>query len=127
MRSLWKVEIKRLPRSKAHFKTFIKWVRKIINNGTDRAVALYGKYDKAKQLKNQFPFEFNAYLTSFKALIENQVGRGLAIPFFAKLLKPLRDQIKASSGTLPENRRQMVAKTQCAWEVILKKGRPNQD
>ena len=48
MQSLWKVEVKCLPCFKTHFKTFIKWARKIINNRIDGAVTLYEKYDKAK-------------------------------------------------------------------------------
>ena len=89
--------------------------------------ALYEKYDEAKQLEKQSPFEFDAYLTSLEALMKDQEGRGSAMSFFAKLLKPLRDQMKASGDTLPEDRRQMVAKAQRAWEATLKKGRPNQD
>ena len=127
MRSLWKVEVRRSSETEAHFQTFVRWVRKTINGGTDGTVALYEKYDEAKQLENQSPFEFDVYLTSLEALMEDQGGRGSAMSFFAKLLKPLRDQMKASGDTLPEDRRQMVAKAQRAWEATLKKGRPNQD
>ena len=62
-----------------------------------------------------------------RTLIEDKGDRGSAMSFFAKLLKPLRDQMKASGDTLPEDRRQMVAKAQRAWEATLKKGRPNQN
>ena len=127
MRSLWKVEVRRSPDSEAHFKTFVKWARKTINGGTDGAVSLYEKYDEARQLENQSPFEFDAYLTSLEALMEDKGDRGSAMSFFAKLLKQLRDQMKASGDTLPEDRRQMVAKAQRAWEATLKKGRSDRD
>ena len=110
MRSLWKVEVRRSPDSEAHFKTFVKWARKTINSETDGAVSLYEKYDEVRQLENQSPFEFDAYLTSLEALIEDKGDRGFAMLFFAKLLKPLRNQMKASGDILPEDRRQMVAK-----------------
>ena len=84
---------------------------------------MYEKYDEARQLENQSPFEFDAYLTSLEALMEDKGDRGSAMSFFAKLLKPLRNQMKASSDTLPEDRHQMVAKAQYAWEATLKKGR----
>ena len=127
IRSLWKVEVRRSPETEAHFQTFVRLVRKIINGGTDGTVSLYEKYDEATQLENQSPFEFDAYLTSLEALMEDKGDRGSAMSFFAKLLKPLRDQMKASGDTLPEDRRQMVAKAQRAWEATLKKGRPNQN
>ena len=127
MRSVWKVEVRRSPETEAHFQTFVRWVRKTINGGTDGTVSLYEKYDEATQLENQSPFEFDAYLTSLEALMEDKGDRGSAMSFFAKLLKPLRDQMKASGDTLPEDRRQMVAKAQRAWEATLKKGRPNQN
>ena len=88
---------------------------------------MYEKYDEARQPENQSPFEFDAYLTSFEALMEDKGDRGSAMSFFAKLLKPLRDQIKASGDTLLEDRRQMVAKAQRAWEATLKKERSNRD
>ena len=84
---------------------------------------MYEKYNEARQLENQSPFEFDAYLTSLEVLMEDKGDRGSAMSFFAKLLKPLRDQKKASGDTLPENRRQIVAKAQRAWEATLKKGR----
>ena len=127
MRSLWKVKVRRSPETEAHFQTFVRWVRKTINSGTDGTVSLYEKYDEATQLENQYPFEFDAYLTSLEALMEDKGDRGSAMSFFAKLLKLLRDQMKASGDTLPEDRRQMVAKAQRAWEATLKKGRPNQN
>ena len=88
---------------------------------------MYEKYDEAKQLENQSPFEFDAYLTSLKAFMNNNGNRGFAMSFFAKLSKSLRDQMKASGDTLPEDRREMVAKAQCAWEAISKRGRYYQD
>ena len=87
IQSLWKVKVRRSPDSEAHFKTFVKWARKTINGGTDGAISLYKKYDEAKQLENQFPFEYDAYLTSLEALIEDKSDRGSTISFFAKLLK----------------------------------------
>ena len=105
MRSLWKVEVRRSSDSEAHFKTFVKWARKTINGGTDGAISLYKKYDEARQLENQFLFEFDAYLTSLEALIEDKGDRSSAMSFFAKLLKLLRDQMKASGNILLEDRR----------------------
>ena len=84
MRSLWKVEVRRSPETEAHFQTFVRWVRKTINGGTDGTVSLYEKYDKAKQLENQSPFEFDAYLTSLEALMENGGDRGSAMSFLCK-------------------------------------------
>jgi hypothetical protein len=108
--SLWKVEVRRTPDSKAYYRTFTQWARKIINGGTDGNISLYEKYDTTRQIDDQSPFEFNTYLTSLEALIDDIGNRGSAMSFFAKLRQPLRDQIKASGDTLPEDRRQMVAK-----------------
>ena len=88
---------------------------------------MYKKYDEARKLENQSSFEFDAYLTSLEALMEDKGDRGSAMSFFAKLLKPLRDQMKASGDTLPKDRRQMVAKAERAWEATLKKGRSDRD
>ena len=46
MRSMWKVEVRRSPETEAHFQTFVRWVRKTTNGGTDGTVSLYEKYDK---------------------------------------------------------------------------------
>jgi len=46
-------------------------------------------------------------------------NRSSAISFFIKLRRPLRDQMKASGDNLPEDRRQMVAKAQRAWEATF--------
>jgi len=56
-------------------------------------------------MEEQSPFEFDAYLTSLEALMDDIGNRGLAMSFFAKLRRPLRDQMKASGDTLPEDRR----------------------
>ena len=66
---------------------------------------MYEKYDEARQLENQSSFEFDAYLTSLGVLMEDKGGRGSAMSFFAKLLKLLRDQMKASGNILLEDRR----------------------
>ena len=88
---------------------------------------MYEKYDKARQLENQSPFEFDAYLTSLEALMEDKDDYGSAMSFFAKLLKQLRDQIKASGDTLLEDRCQIVVKAQHTWEATLKKRRSDRD
>ena len=72
MQFLQKVEVKRLLDSEAHFKTFVKWARKTINGGTNGGISLYKKYNKARQLENQSLFEFDAYLTTLEALMEDK-------------------------------------------------------
>ncbi|KAJ2903486.1 hypothetical protein MKZ38_009885 [Zalerion maritima] len=117
IRSLWKVEVRRSSDIEFRYDNFTQWARKMINGGTDGNISLYEKYDEAKQLDNQSPFEFDAYLTSLEALMDDIGSRGFAISFFTKLQRSLRNQIKASGDTLPKDRREIVAKAQRAWEA----------
>ena len=126
LRSMWRVEEARSLGPDVSFKAFTKWVRTIINGGSDEATLVHERYEDARQQENQSPFEFDAYLTSLEILMDNKGDYDSAMSFYRKLQRPLRDQLKASKK-LPKTRRRMVSKAQRLWEAILKRGRLSRD
>jgi hypothetical protein len=108
---------------KTHFATseptwqdFEDWTLEFIRGGRFTEFDIAEKYYSARQRIGQDPRQFHTYLQS----IENHMDfteKQLAQAYFAKLLEPLRKEIKALyQNDLPENRTDMVSVAIRTWD-----------
>jgi len=70
---------------------------------------LYEQLNAVRQLSNQSPIQFNAYLSAIERDLPQQDDKALAMMFYSKLMKELKKQFKTSNIPIPETRAKCVA------------------
>ena len=70
---------------------------------------MYEQLNTARQLSNQSPIQFNAYLLAIERDLPQQDDKALAIMFYSKLMKELKKQFKTSNIPIPETRAKCMA------------------
>ena len=70
---------------------------------------MYEQLNAAKQLSNQSPVQFNAYLLAIKRDLLQQNDKALAMTFYSKLMKELKKQFKTLDIPILETRAKCVA------------------
>ena len=98
--------------------TFINWTRDNIQNGQNATATLYEQLNFAKQLQDQSPVQFNAYLSAIERDLPQQDNKASAMTFYSKLTKELKRQFKTSDIAIPETRAKCVAVAQRIWEGL---------
>jgi len=109
--------------------TFINWTRENIQNGQNATATLYEQFNAAKQLSEQSPVQFNAYLSAIERDLPQQDEKASAMTFYSKLTRDLKRQFKTSNILIPETRAKCVAVAQRIWEGLYgtreRKGSPS--
>src|SRR6266487_2643232 len=98
--------------------TFINWTRDNIQNGQNATATLYEQLNFARQLQDQSPVQFNAYLSAIERDLPQQDNKASAMTFYSKLTKELKRQFKTSDIPIPETRAKCVAVAQRIWEGL---------
>jgi hypothetical protein len=98
--------------------TFVNWTRENIQNGQNATATLYEQLNSARQLLEQSPVEFNAYLSAIERDLPQQDDKASAMTFYSKLTKELKKQFKTSDIPIPETRAKCVAVAQRVWEGL---------
>ena len=70
---------------------------------------MYEQLNAARQLSNQSPVQFNAYLSAIERDLPQQDDKASAMMFYSKLTKELKKQFKTSDIPIPETRAKCVA------------------
>ena len=95
---------------------FKEWTLTFIRGGRSTKVDIAELYHSAHQRPDQDPITFHNYLMSIESqmtLTEEQRAMG----YFAKLIEPLRKELKASyQANLPEDRQDMVTAAIRTWD-----------
>ena len=68
--------------------------------------------NKAKQLPNRSPNQFNTYLAAIERDLPQQDDATSAMTFYTKLSKELRRQFQTSNISVPDTRAECVAVAQ---------------
>ena len=98
--------------------TFISWTRDNIQNGQNATATLYEQLNAAKQLPDQSPVKFNAYLSAIERDLPQQDDKASAMMFYSKLTQELKKQFKTSDIPIPETRAKCVAVAQRIWDGL---------
>jgi len=88
---------------------FINWTRDNIQNGQNATATLYKQLNFTKQLLDQSPVQFNAYLSAIERDLPQQDDKASAMTFYSKLTRELKKQFKTSDIPIPETRAKCVA------------------
>ena len=99
---------------------FVTWTRNNVQNGQNATATLYKQLNSAKQLPNQSPAQFNAYLSAIERDLLYQDERASAMTFYSKLTRELERQFQTSDIAIPETRTQCVAVAQRIWEGLYR-------
>ena len=70
---------------------------------------MYEQLNAVRQLSNQSPIQFNAYLLAIKRDLLQQDDKALAMMFYSKLMKELKKQFKTSNIPILETKAKCVA------------------
>ena len=70
---------------------------------------MYEQQNAVRQLLNQSPVQFNAYLSAIERDLLQQDDKALAMNFYSKLMKELKKQFKTSNISILETRAKCVA------------------
>jgi hypothetical protein len=97
---------------------FLKWTRDNIQNGQNAIATLYEQQNAARQLPEQSPIQFNAYLAAIERDLPQQAEAASAMMFYSKLSRELKRQFKTSDIPIPETRAECVAVAQRVWEGL---------
>jgi hypothetical protein len=73
---------------------------------------LYEQQNAARQLSDQSPVQFNAYLSAIERDLPQQDDKASAMTFYSKLTRELKKQFKTSDIPIPETRAKCVAVAQ---------------
>ena len=87
---------------------FIKQTHKNIQNSQNIIATLYEQLNTTKQLLDQSPIQFNAYVATIKQDLPQQNETAIAMTFYSKLSKELRKQFKTSDIPIPETRAKYI-------------------
>ena len=98
--------------------TFIEWTRDNVQNGQNAVATLYDQLNSAKQLSEQSPMQFNAYLAAIERDLPQQDEATSAMTFYSKLTRELKKQFKTSDIHIPDTRAKCVAVAQRVWEGL---------
>ena len=74
--------------------------------------------NKAKQLPDRSPNQFNTYLATIEQDLPQQDDATSAMTFYTKLSKELRRQFQTSNISVPDTRAECVAVAQRVWEGL---------
>jgi hypothetical protein len=97
---------------------FLGWTRDNIQNGQNATATLYEQLNSAKQLPEQSPVQFNAYLSAIERDLPQQDDKASAMTFYSKLNRELKKQFRTSDIPIPETRAKCVAVAQRVWEGL---------
>jgi hypothetical protein len=96
---------------------FKDWTLEFVRGGRSTEIDIAELYNAAEQRPNQDPLAFHNYLMSIESqmdLTEELRANG----YFAKLLKPLRNELKfAFQANLPKNRQDLVEAAIRTWDT----------
>ena len=92
--------------------TFVNWTQDNIQNGQNATATLYKQLNAARQLSNQSPVQFNAYLSAIERDLPQQDDKASAMTFYSKLTRELKKQFKTSDIPIPETRAKCIAVAQ---------------
>ena len=70
---------------------------------------MYEQQNAVRQLLNQSPVQFNAYLSAIERDLLQQDDKALAMNFYSKLTKELKKQFKTSDISILETRAKCIA------------------
>src|SRR6266496_6757807 len=98
--------------------TFLSWTRDNVQNGQNATATLYEQLNASRQLPDQSPVQFNAYLAAIERDLPQQVETASAMTFYSKLTKELKKQFKTSDIPIPDTRAECVAVAQRIWEGL---------
>jgi hypothetical protein len=87
---------------------FLDWSRDNIQQGHNAIATLYEQRDIAKQLPNQSPRQFNTYLSSIERDLPRRDEAELAMSFYSKLSKEVKQQFKKSDVSILRTRARCV-------------------
>jgi hypothetical protein len=73
---------------------------------------LYEQQNAARQLSDQSPVQFNAYLSANEIDLPQQDDKASAMTIYSKLTRELKKQFKTSDIPIPETRAKCVAVAQ---------------
>src|SRR6266487_2346479 len=76
--------------------TFVNWTRDNIQHGQNATATLYEQLNAARQMPDQSPVRFNAYLAAIERDLPQQGEAASAMTFYSKLTKELKKQFKTS-------------------------------
>jgi hypothetical protein len=119
LKSLWYTySEQRRARNTRKWSTFLQWTRNNIQHGQNATATLYEQLNSAKQLPDQSPVKFNAYLAAIERDLPQQEDTASAMTFYSKLTGELKKQFKTSDIRIPETRAECVAVAQRIWEGL---------
>jgi len=98
--------------------TFLSWTRDNVQNGQNATATLYEQLNASRQLPDQSPVQFNAYLAAIERDLPQQQETASAMTFYSKLTRELKKQFKTSDIHIPETRAECVAVAQRIWEGL---------
>ena len=98
--------------------TFVNWTRDNIQNGQNATATLYEQLNAARQLSDQSPVQFNAYISAIERDLPQQDDKASAMTFYSKLTRELKKQFKTSDIPIPETRAKCVAVAQRIWDGL---------
>jgi hypothetical protein len=117
MRSLWYTYQEQQSGS-IKWSNFTQWTRDNIQGGQNSIAHLYEQLDIARQLPNQSPSQFNAYLSSIERDLPQKDEEASAMTLYSKLSRDLRKQFQKANIPIPETRAKCVAVAQRIWEGL---------
>jgi hypothetical protein len=97
---------------------FLTWTRNNVQNGQNATATLYEQLNAARQLLDQSPVQFNAYLAAIERDLPQQDETASAMTFYSKLTRELKKQFKTSDIPIPDTRAKCVAVAQRIWEGL---------
>jgi hypothetical protein len=117
MRSLW-YTYQEQQLGSIKWSKFTQWTRDNIQGGQNSIAHLYEQLDSARQLPNQSPSQFNAYLSSIERDLPQKDEQASAMTLYSKLSRDLKKQFKTADIPIPETRAKCVAVAQRIWEGL---------
>ena len=117
LKSLWYTFSDRQEGTKK-WSIFIDWTRDNIQNGQNATATLYEQLNTTRQMPDQLPVQFNAYLSAIERDLPQQDDKASAMTFYSKLTRELKKQFKTADIPIPETRAKCVAVAQRIWEGL---------
>jgi hypothetical protein len=93
------------------------WTATLLKDADNALAYLIFQYERAHQLPDQSPTQFDAYLASIEKQIADRPEAERAYTFLAKLIPTLREKIRMVPNKLPETRADMVAMATRLWDT----------
>jgi hypothetical protein len=107
-RSLWNSQVTTKSLEDHTWEDFKEFLLNALEHPANRMANAYIQWNQATQKEGQSVAEFNNYLQAIEQQLEEQKPLALAMNFFAKLRKEIRDQILRSGQDLPTTRDAML-------------------